>query len=46
MRSARVLLPVIAVLLQVYGLRAFRIPLTLDFQNITNMSQTVYNGVR
>ncbi|WIA22673.1 hypothetical protein OEZ86_009641 [Tetradesmus obliquus] len=31
---------------QVYGLRAFRIPLTLDFQNITNMSQSVYNGVR
>ncbi|KAF6261957.1 hypothetical protein COO60DRAFT_1458856 [Scenedesmus sp. NREL 46B-D3] len=31
---------------QVYGLRSFRIPLTPDFQNVTNTSQIVYNGVR
>lgn len=31
---------------QVYGLRAFRLPLSWDFQNISSARDELYNGVR
>lgn len=34
----------VAGMLQVYGLRPFRIPLRWDFQNISSTKENVYNG--
>lgn len=44
-READILQAIFVHVLQVYGLRPFRIPLRWDFMNRTSPSEQLYNGV-